>query len=126
MLPTDVLALTVGEKSPPVVCQVAVLKNRWVQVASPELALAPPPSLPNAWDVPSPQSASSRCSFTVSAPAWLLDMLRVSVAPVMGAPAGTWLARSKAITARRALPLLFLPAKMWLPAPLLNPPVMLK
>src|SRR5829696_9053589 len=62
---TDWEALTVGAKSPPGVVHGAVLKKRAVHVASPVVAGAPPPSPIGALDVPSPQSASSRCSRTV-------------------------------------------------------------
>src|SRR5213592_889586 len=63
--PTDWLALTVAEKSPPCVVQKIVSKKRCRHVASLGVAGAPVPSSPDAWDVPSPQSASSLCNSTV-------------------------------------------------------------
>src|SRR5438105_8705889 len=63
--PTDWLALTVAEKSPPCVVQKMVSKKRWRHVASLGVAGAPMPSSPDAWDVPSPQSATSLCSSTI-------------------------------------------------------------
>src|SRR5213079_1012039 len=65
--PTDWLALTVAEKSPPCVVQKTVSKRRWRHVASLGVAGAPMPSSPGATDVPSPQSASSLCNSTVLA-----------------------------------------------------------
>src|SRR5260370_18799610 len=63
--PTDWLALTVAEKSPPSVAQKIVSKKRCRHVASLVVAGAPVPSSPGATDVPSPQSASSLCSSTI-------------------------------------------------------------
>jgi hypothetical protein len=63
--PTDWLALTVPEKSPPSVVQKIVSKKRCRHVASFVVAGAPSPSSPGATDVPSPQSASTLCSSTV-------------------------------------------------------------
>jgi hypothetical protein len=62
--PTDWLALTVAEKSPPSVAQKIVSKKRCRHVASSVVAGAPVPSSPGATDVPSPQSASILCSST--------------------------------------------------------------
>src|SRR6266446_10985662 len=65
MPPTDWLALTVAEKSPPCVVQKMVSKKRCRHVASLGVAGAPMPSSPDAWDVPSPQAASSLRNSTV-------------------------------------------------------------
>src|SRR5438874_9183238 len=65
MAPTDWLALTVPEKSPPCVSQKIVSKNRCRHVASLVVAGAPMPSSSLALEVPSPQSASSTCNSTV-------------------------------------------------------------
>src|SRR6266550_3423886 len=63
--PTDWLALTVAEKSPPCVVQKTVSKRRWRHVASLGVAGAPMPSSPGATDVPSPHSASNLCNSTI-------------------------------------------------------------
>src|SRR5437588_13078502 len=65
MGPTDWLALTVAEKSPPCVVQKIVSKKRCRHVASLGVAGAPMPSSPDALDVPSPQSASNLCNSTI-------------------------------------------------------------
>src|SRR5207249_615983 len=121
---TEALALVVPERSPPGVAQVELLKKRWTQVASFVVALAPPPSLPLAWEVPSPQSASSRRSCTVSGPEIVLDMCRRRVTLLMVAPAGTLPATSKAMTPRRMASdgWFVLPAKKYWPAPSLKAP----
>src|SRR5256886_12502431 len=54
--PTDWLALTVAEKSPPCVVQKMASKKRWRHVASLGVAEAPLPSSPHARRVPSPPS----------------------------------------------------------------------
>src|SRR5438094_8429311 len=56
MAPTDWLALTVPEKSPPCVAQKMVSKKRCRHVASLVVAGAPMPSSSLALEVPSPQS----------------------------------------------------------------------
>jgi len=110
--PTDWLALTVAEKSPPCVVQKMVSKKRWRHVASVGVAGAPMPSSPDAWDVPSPQAASSLCNSTVlPVPLGVLDMLRVRVTPVIVEPAGTFPATSNAITPRRSSPMAVSPVK---------------
>src|SRR5439155_27377322 len=53
--PTDWLALTVAEKSPPCMVQKMVSKKRCRHVPSLGVAAAPSPSSPGACDVPSPQ-----------------------------------------------------------------------
>src|SRR2546421_12303388 len=63
--PTDWLALTVAEKSPPCISQKIVSKKRCRHVASLGVAGAPSPSPMGAWEVPSPQSATNLCSSTV-------------------------------------------------------------
>ena len=115
-----VLALGVASKSPPGVSQVASSKKRCNQVASPSAAGAPPPSLLEASDAPSPQSAKRRWTVTSTAPAVVRDRFRFNSAPVTVASVGTLPVKSKAITARRVLPLLEFPAKMCAPAPLLG------
>src|SRR6266566_6402801 len=70
--PTSWLALTVAEKSPPCVVQKIMSKKRCRHVASLGVAGAPSPSPIGACEVPSPQSASSLCSSTVSAPAGVI------------------------------------------------------
>src|SRR5207245_5800633 len=65
--PTDWLALTVAEKSPPCMAQKMVSKKRCRHVASLVVAGAPSPSSPGASEVPSPQSASSLCNSTIRA-----------------------------------------------------------
>src|SRR5437870_4685242 len=52
--PTDWLALTVAEKSPPCMAQKIVSKKRCRHVASLVVAGAPSPSSPGACEVPSP------------------------------------------------------------------------
>ena len=121
--PTDWLALTVGEKSPPSVVQKMVLKKRWRHVASLVVAGAPIPSSPDAWDVPSPQSASSLCNSTVLALVeGVLDMFRVSVTPVIVEPAGTFPPTSNASTPRRISLMPVSPVKKWSPRALLRSP----
>src|SRR5437773_3471639 len=103
MSPIDWLALTVAEKSPPSVVQKIVSKKRCRHVASLGVAGAPIPSSPDAWEVPSPQSASSLCSSVVLAvPEGVLDMFRVKVTPVIVEPAGTSPTTSNASTPRRS------------------------
>src|SRR5882757_1486528 len=101
--PTDWLALTVAEKSPPCVVQKMVSKKRWRHVASLGVAGAPIPSSPDAWDVPSPQAASSLCNSTVL-PVLLgtLDTCMLRVTPVIVEPGGTFPAMSNASTPRRS------------------------
>src|SRR5207244_7151657 len=94
--PTDWLALIVAEKSPPCVVQKIVSKKRCRQVASFGVAGAPSPSPMGAWEVPSPQSASSLCSTTVSAPAGVMDIFMLRVTAVIVEPAGIVPAMSKA------------------------------
>src|SRR5512133_2758226 len=84
--PTDWLALTVAEKSPPCVVQKTVSKKRCRQVASFGVAGAPSPSPMGAWEVPSPQSASSLCSSTVRAPAGVIDIFMVRLTAVIIEP----------------------------------------
>src|ERR1041384_5771719 len=80
--PTDWLALTVAEKSPPSVVQKIVSKKRCLHVASFGGAGAPSPSSPVATDVPSPQSPSSLCNSTVLGLAvGVLDRFRLNVTP---------------------------------------------
>src|SRR5882724_6662285 len=80
MGPTDWLALTVAEKSPPSLVQKIVSKKRCRHVASFDVTGAPSPSSPGASDVPSPQSASSLCSSTVRGSSkGVFDMFRLSV-----------------------------------------------
>jgi hypothetical protein len=129
---TDAAALSVPEKSPPAEVQKTVLENRWIQVASPVVAVVPAPSSPSAFDVPSPQSASSRWSLTTcKVPFFSRDRRRVRTTPVIVEPGGTFPATSKAITARRIPPSdcapvpFVLPTKKYEPAPLLTLPVTL-
>ncbi len=83
------LALETGEKSPPGLFQLSLLKKRWTQVASPEAEEVPVPSLPEALEVPSPQSARSLCTLMVSGPALVRDIRRVRVTSWIVEPAGT-------------------------------------
>src|SRR4029450_4406100 len=110
--PTDWLALTVAEKSPPSVVQKIVSKNRCRHVASLVVAGAPSPSSPGATDVPSPQSASSLCSSTVLGVSEnVLDMFKLKVTPRIAEPAGIFPAMSKASTPLRSSPRAVSPAK---------------
>ena len=110
--PTDWLALTVAEKSPPCVVQKMVSKKRWRHVASLGVAGAPMPSSPDAWDVPSPQSASSLCNSTVLAVLLgTLDTCMLRVTLVIVEPAGIFPAMSKASTPRRSSLMAVSPAK---------------
>src|SRR6476661_3681676 len=109
--PTDWLALTVAEKSPPCVVQKTVSKNRCRHVASLGVAGAPSPSPIGAWEVPSPQSASSLCSSTVTAPACVIDMFMLRVTAIIVEPGGIVPATSNASTPRRSSPMPFSPAK---------------
>src|SRR5438132_1925088 len=111
MGPTDWLALTVAEQSPPCVVQKIVSKKRRRHVASLGVAGAPSPSPMGAWEVPSPQSASSLCSSTVRAPAGVIDMFMVRLTAVIVEPGGILSAISKASTPRRSSPMPFSPAK---------------
>src|SRR5438552_13430706 len=123
MSPTDWLALTVAEKSPPSLVQKIVSKKRCRHVASLGVAGAPSPSSPDAWEVPSPQSASSTCSSTGYATLrGVLDMFILRVTPVIVEPAGTLPAISNASTPRRSSPIAVLPAKKWKPRALLVSP----
>jgi len=110
--PTDWLALTVAEKSPPCVVQKMVSKKRCRHVASLGVAGAPMPSSPDAWDVPSPQAASSLCNSTVL-PVLLgtLDTCMLRVTPVIVEPAGTFPVMSNASTPRRSSPIAVSPVK---------------
>src|SRR6267143_23835 len=95
--PTDWLALTVAEKSPPCVVQKIVSKKRCRHVASLGVAGAPSPSSPGACEVPSPQSASSLCSSTGYATLiGVLDMFILRVTPRIVEPAGILPAMSTA------------------------------
>jgi hypothetical protein len=110
--PTDWLALTVAEKSPPSVVQKIVSKKRCRHVASLVVAGAPSPSSPGATDVPSPQSASSLCSSTVlGVSEGVLDMFKLNVTPRIAEPVGMFPAMSKASTPRRSSPRAVSPAK---------------
>ena len=121
--PTDWLALTVAEKSPPSVVQKIVSKKRCRHVASLVVAGAPVPSSPGATDVPSPQSASIVWSSTIRGAADpVLDMFRLKVTPRMVEPAGTLPAMSKASTPRRNSPMPVSPAKKCWPSALLTSP----
>src|SRR6266550_94307 len=108
--PTDWLALTVAEKSPPCVVQKIVSKKRCRHVASFGVAGAPSPSPMGAWEVPSPQSASSLCSSTVIAPAGVIDIFMLRLTAVIVEPAGIVPAMSNANTPRRSSPMPFSPA----------------
>src|SRR6266550_7165673 len=94
--PTDWLALTLAEKSPPCVVQKTLSKKRRRHVASLRVAGAPSPSPMGAWEVPSPQSASSVCSSTVCAPVGVIDMFMVRLTAVIVEPAGIVPATSNA------------------------------
>src|SRR5438093_13016869 len=97
--PTDWLALTMTEKSPPSLVQKIVSKNRCRHVASLGVAGAPSPSSPGAIDVPSPQSASSLCSSTVRAVSRRVrDMFMLSVTAVIVEPGGMLAAMSNPST----------------------------
>src|SRR5581483_3506535 len=121
--PTDWLALTVAEKSPPCVVQKIVSKKRCRHVASLGVAGAPSPSSPGATDVPSPQSARSLCSSMVRAVSRpVLDMFRPKVTPRIVEPGGTFPAMSKASTPRRTSPWDVSPAKKCWPSALLRSP----
>jgi len=110
--PTDWLALTVAEKSPPSLVQKIVSKKRCRHVASLGVAGAPVPSSPVACEVPSPQSASNVCSSMVRAVSTpVLDMFRLKVTPRIVEPAGMFPAISKASTPRRSSPMPVSPAK---------------
>src|SRR6266446_3711348 len=101
--PTGWLALTVAEKSPPCVVQRIVSKKRCRHVASFGVAGAPSPSPMGAWEVPSPQSASSLCSSTVMAPAGVIDIFMLRLTAVIVEPAGILPAITKASTPRFCL-----------------------
>src|ERR1043166_9754388 len=121
--PTDWLALTVAEKSPPSVVQKIVSKKRCLHVASFGVAGAPSPSSPVAWEVPSPQSARSLCSSTIRAVLnGVLDMLRLRVPARMVEPGGTLPAMSNAITPRRSSLIAVAPTKKCKPRALLVSP----
>src|SRR6266513_1632015 len=110
--PTDWLALTVAEKSPPSVVQKMVSKKRWRHVASLGVAGAPMPSSPAAWDVPSPQSATSLCSSTIRPVlSCTLDTFILSVTLVIVEPGGMLPATLKASTPRRMRSTAVLPVK---------------
>jgi hypothetical protein len=124
---TDLLAETVGEKSPPGVVQVERASRPQKvssQVALPRVAGAPPPPGSPELDVPSPQLRRTRWSSIVAAPKGLeREQLRVRVAAVTVALAGM-AERSKATRPRRRRPpLLVRPTYMWGPAPSLRAPV---
>ena len=106
-----VIALALEAKSPPWLVQDAPPVNRLVHVASFAMANVPlPPGLP-AFDVPSPQSAESRCSANVGEAAGDGALLTVTatLADVTTDPAGTLL-RSKRTSTRRGCPPLLVPA----------------
>src|SRR6476660_5413756 len=107
---TDWLALTVGEKSPPCVVQKTPSKKRCRHVASLGVAGAPSPSPIGAWEVPSPQSASSLCSSTVKVPAGVIDIFMLKPTAVIVEPGGIVPAISNASTPRRNSPWPFSPA----------------
>src|SRR5437660_9283047 len=75
MGPTDWLALTVAEKSPPCVVQKIVSKKRCRHVASFGVAGAPSPSPEGAREVPSPHSPTRLRSPTVMAPVGVIRSL---------------------------------------------------
>src|SRR6266446_9250861 len=110
--PTDWLALTVAEKSPPCVIQKIVSKKRCRHVASLGIAGAPSPSSPGPCEVPSPQSASSLCSSMVRA-VWdgVRDIFILRLTAVIVDPAGILPAMSKANTPRWSSPMPVSPAK---------------
>src|SRR6266403_6029543 len=109
--PTDWPALTVAEKSPPCVVQKTLSKKRCRHVASLGVAGAPSPSPMGACEVPSPQSASSLCSSTVTAPVGVMDMFMLRLTAVIVEPGGIVPAISNASTPRRISPIAFSPAK---------------
>ena len=87
--PTDWLALTVAEKSPPCVVQKMVSKKRCRHVASFVVAGAPSPSSHGAMEVPSPQSASSLCSSTSYAVSvGVMDIFMLRLTAVIVEPGG--------------------------------------
>src|SRR6266576_5383889 len=108
---TDWLGLTVAEKSPPCVVQKTLSKKRCRHVASLGVAGAPSPSHMGAWEVPSPQSASSLCSSTVTAPTGVIDMFMLRLTAVIVEPGGIAPAISNARTPRRISPIAVSPAK---------------
>src|SRR5581483_427287 len=114
-------------KSPPALVQRLVLKKRNSQVASLLAAGAPrpPPPLPSALEVLSPQSASSRCSSMVSAPACVWDTCKLRLTLLIVAPAGMLPAMLNSMTPRRMEAWLVTPTKKFAPAPLLVSPVVL-
>src|SRR5439155_21872743 len=110
--PTDWLALTVAEKSPPCMVQKMVPKKRCRHVASLVVAGAPSPSSPGACDVPSPQSASSLCNSTFRAVSEaVLDIFMLRLTPVIVEPGGMIPAILKASTPRRSSPMFVSPVK---------------
>src|SRR3990172_2656874 len=110
---TDRLALTVPEKSLPAFVHVVAGEKRCGQVGSPVAAGAPLPSFCSALELPSPQSASSRCSCVVCGLLFATREARsVRLTAVMVEPAGTFPALSKAMSVRRLRPSLVLPVKM--------------
>jgi hypothetical protein len=110
--PTDWLALTVGEKSPPCMFQKIVSKKRCRHVASLLVAGAPWPSCAFALDVPSPQSASTLCNSIVRAVvSVVLDICMLRLTLVMVEPGGMLAAMLKASTPRRMKPISVFPAK---------------
>src|SRR5437667_4797299 len=110
--PTDWLALTVAEKSPPCMAQKIVSKKRCRHVASLVVAGAPSPSSPGACDVPSPQSARSLCNSTIRAVSRSVrDMFRLRLTAVIVEPGGMLPATLKASTPRRISPWFVSPAK---------------
>src|SRR5262245_1666240 len=122
-LPTVAVALGDSAKSPPAADHSDVSKKVWIHVASPVVEGAPPPPPPSATDEPSPQSASKRRKATGWSPTGVRDMFIESVTLSIVAPAGTALATSNAMTARRIGPLATVPANIPVPAPLLKDPV---
>jgi len=117
------VALSVSEKSPPLLAHKPPGVKVWIQVASPGWAAAPPP--PKATEPASPHSRTARRMSTGSAPATVMRMCSVSVAPVTVAPAGTAPATSNSSSARLRLVVAMEPARPAMkksPAPLLRPP----
>ena len=100
--PTDWLALTVAD--PPSVVQKTLSKKWCRHVASLGVADAPSPCPMGAWEVPSPQSASTLCSSTISAPAGVIDMFMVRLTAVIVEQAGIVAAMSNANTPRPSSP----------------------
>jgi hypothetical protein len=118
---TRVLALGEAVKSPPSVAHSIEGKNRCCQVASPTVALVPPPSSAGALEVPSPHVADIRCAVIVESKPDLRVTVSSRAASVTTSPASQVaprLERSNWITARRRAPVSVRPAKMWSPAPL--------